>query len=218
MNTNILNLLSSIRNHFVKDLDPTESISTKRKDYSRAVIDFYLEKKLGLNPINHLRDMGVSLRTTPVQKGGLVSIEPLRLASVSLINLSAETWETSSLNNLLKTLIILPLVVEAKNLGQPYRKIGNVFTWTPNKVEIEGIKSEWEIFKRLTLEGASPNMRGRKSNPLSYPAESDTQYIHMKPHSIKGKFELDLYGNQVRKMAFYLNTSYLRKLVLANQE
>ena len=216
MNSSILEVLSNIHNKYIKDLNSIEIFSIKRKNYSRVVIDAYLKSKLGLNLSQHLKSVGLSLKTCPVSKGGLTPIEPLRLASLSLASLVNESWEDTELCKALSGIIILPLIVEAKNLGQPFRIVGKAFIWVPSPIEIDGLKSDWVIFKTLAQKGALPKLRGGKNDSLSFPSEVGTKFIHMKPHSVKGKFELDSYGREVRKMAFYLNSAHLRKLILSH--
>lgn len=214
MNNNILNILKNLEGQYLKDIDINNSISLKRKDYSRAVINAYLESSLTINPDDYLKKIGLTLKTTPINHGSLISVEPLRLCSLRLKGFITENWEDCELNAVLNGMLILPLVVEAKNLGQAYRKVGRVFVWIPNQNEVDEIRTEWLWFQEFAKQGAVPKKRGVKSNSLTFPTEATSRYIHMKPHSVKGKFETDAFGNQVRKMAFYLNPSYLRNLIL----
>jgi DNA mismatch repair endonuclease MutH len=216
MNNKILETLNSIEGVLLKNLMPlSDSLNTKSKNYSRTLIDNYLINKLGSDHNEYLKNKGLSLKTTPINKGGLTSVEPLRLCSFNLKNLVNESWETSTLLNSLTGFLILPLIVEAKNLGQPYRRVGTPIIWAPNSVELGLIKSDWELYRSFALKGAVPGKRGVITTQLTYPTEKNTNFIHMKPHSVKGKFELDAFGNEVRKMAFYLNSSKLRSVLLS---
>lgn len=215
MNNKILETLNSLEGTLLKNLMPdSDSLNTKSKSYSRTLIDNYLKTKLGNDHSEYLKNLNLTLKTTPINKGGLTSIEPLRLCSFNLKSLVNESWETSNLIKSLTGILILPLIVEAKNLGQPYRRLGSPIIWRPNSDESDLIKSDWELYKSFALRGAIPGKRGVKTNQLTYPTEKNTNFIHMKPHSVKGKFELDAFGNEVRKMAFYLNTSKLRSILL----
>jgi DNA mismatch repair endonuclease MutH len=214
MNNQIIETIQGISGLALKDLAPELSLKETRKDYSRAIIDAYLNKTLSFNYKEYLFQLKLTLKTTPINKGGLTSLEPMRLCSLNLINLAQETWEESSLHIALSGLLIVPLIVEAKNLGQPYRLIGNPLIWVPDKVEAELIHEDWLMYKKYACMGAIPSKRGVTTLQLTYPPESATKFIHMKPHSVKGKFELDAFGNEVRKMAFYLNPSRLRSILL----
>jgi DNA mismatch repair protein MutH len=216
LNNTIIDILKSLEGQYLNSIDVNDSISSKRKDYSRAVIDLYLNNKHGNSPKEYLSKVGLVLKTTPISHGSLMSVEPLRLCSLSLRNFIKESWDETELNSVLKGMIILPLIVEAKNLGQSYRKVGKTFIWIPDSNEKEEIKNEWLWYQSYALKGAVPNKRGERSTKLTFPTEAASKFIHMKPHSSKGKFESDAFGNQVRRMAFYLNPSYLRSLLLRN--
>lgn len=215
MNNKILETLNSVEGALLKNLIPnSDLLNTKSKNYSRALIENFLTQVLGVNPNDYLKIKGLTLKTTPINKGGLTAVEPLRLCSFNLKNLVSESWETSTLFNALTGILILPLIVEAKNLGQAYRRVGTPIIWKPNHIELDFIKHDWELYRSFALKGAVPGKRGIYTTQLTYPTEKNTKYIHMKPHSVKGKFELDAFGNKVRKMAFYLNSSKLRSLLL----
>jgi DNA mismatch repair protein MutH len=216
MNNQILETIQSISGLALKNLMPELSLKETRKDYSRAIIDAYLNKTLGFNYKEYLGKRKLTLKTTPINKGGLTSVEPMRLCSINLINLAQQNWEESELHLALTGLLIVPLIVEAKNLGQPYRLVGDPLIWTPNKMEIELIHDDWLLYKQHACMGAIPPKRGIATTQLTYPTEASTKFIHMKPHSVKGKFEYDAFGNEVRKMAFYLNPSRLRNILLNN--
>ena len=108
-------------------------------------------------------------------------------------------------------------MVSDRDLGQPYRVIGKSFIWNKSIEDENNIQSEWSQFNTLANKGAIPNVRGQVNNHLNFPSANDTNFIHMRPHSTKGKFELDKFGNSVRKMAFFLNPGYVRKLIMKNR-
>jgi DNA mismatch repair protein MutH len=143
MNNSILEALKLLEGVLLKNLIPdSDLLNTKSKNYSRTLIDNYLTNKLGCDHNEYLKNKGLSLKTTPINKGGLTAIEPLRLCSFNLKNLVNESWETSNLLKSLTGILIVPLIVEAKNLGQPYRRMGTPIIWTPDSVELDLIKSE----------------------------------------------------------------------------
>jgi DNA mismatch repair protein MutH len=214
MNNLILQTLKNISGVSLKNLAPDLPLKESRKDYSRAIIDSYLNRNLGFDYKEYLAERNLTLKTTPINKGGLTSVEPMRLCSLNLVNLVNESWGDSDLYSVLRGLLIVPLLVEAKNLGQSYRLIGKPLIWIPNGDDLNLIHHDWLLYKNLACKGAVPSKRGISTAQLTYPSESSTKYIHMKPHSTKGKFELDAFGNEVRKMAFYLNSSRLRNILL----
>lgn len=216
LDNNIITILNKLEGQYIHSIEAAHNISLKRKDYSRAVIDLYLNKRLGCNLKDYLTGVGLVFKTTPISHGSLLSVERLRLSSLHLKSFVNESWENSELSAVLSGIIILPLVVDAKNLGQGYRKVGKAFIWKPGKSLVDEIKTEWLWYQSYALKGAIPNKRGGNLNQLTFPTETNSKFIHMRPHSVKGKFEVDAFGNEVRKMAFYLNPAFLRTLLLKN--
>ena len=217
----ILEALLAIENQKLMDFPGAYMVSKKNKSYSRSVIDQYLTKYLIENTAEkylkqHLLDHKTTLRTVPISSG-LIPLESLRLVDCKLIELVDETWESSILKKKLHKIIIIPLLVSDRNLGQPYRLIGKSFIWNISIEDQNNIQSEWSQFNALANKGAIPNVRGQVNNHLNFPSANDTNFIHMRPHSTKGKFELDKFGNSVRKMAFFLNPGYVRKLIMKNR-
>lgn len=222
MSNLILEALLAIENKKLMDFPGAITISKKNKSYSRSVIDQYLTKYLTettgeKNLKQYLSEHKIILRTVPISSG-LVPLESLRLVDCKLIELVDEIWESSILKKNLNKIIIIPLFVSDRNLGQFYRVIGKSFIWNISKEDQKNIQSEWSQFNTLANKGAIPNVRGQINKHLNFPSAKDTKFIHMRPHSTKGKFELDKFGNSVRKMAFFLNPGYLRKLIIQNRE
>ncbi len=218
MNNIVIQTLAALEGELLKDLVPEVGFSPKKKDYSRAIIDLYLNNSLGFDYKAYLTELGLTLKTTPITKGSLTSVEPLRICSINLVNFVNEEWLDSSLYRALKGFLILPFIVEAKNLGQPYRRVGRPIIWIPSDDEIKSVHSDWLTYKEYALRGAVPAKRGCTDDKLTFPTEAVMKFIHMKPHSVKDKFELDSFGNQVRKMAFYLNPPRLRTLLLSQKD
>lgn len=217
MSNKVIKLISEAYGTELRELIPGIELNPKRKDYSRAIIDTYLNNNLQSDYRDYLNDLGLVMKTTPINKGGLTSVEPLRLCSINLSNFVKENWNECELKNLMSGLLIVPLLVSAKNLGQPYRLIGKPLIWIPSEDEVELFKEDWLNYQNHALMGAIPKQRGIRTDLLTFPTESKTNFIHLKPHSVKGKFELDSFGNQVRRMAFYMNPSRLRSVLLCNQ-
>ena len=110
--------------------------------------------------------------------------------------------------------MIIPFLVKDRNLGQQNREIGKSFIWQVNEEETNEIKTEWSLFRDLIRSGSIPNTLNSEKKFLT---EKDTQFIHMRPHASKGKFEYDKFGNKVRNMCFMFNKGFLRSIILKNK-
>jgi len=218
----IINILSDLEGKKIKDISGAGNFSLNNKSYSRAVLNNYLSISINQNKKNIINvnkifeENNLVMRTVPISFASGNPLESTRIATISLINLVNMYWDTSEVNIFLNGVLFLPFLIKDRNLGQPYREFGKAFIWNASVEEIEKCKSEWILFKNAAETGLTPNSR-EKISYRTFPTEADTKFIHMRPHSTKGKFELDKFGNKVRKMAFMLNKGYLRKIVLENK-
>ena len=218
----ILKSLIELEGKKIKDLPGANNFSLKNKSYSRLVLDNYLSTIINQNKqkqfnVNRLiEENNFVMRTVPISFASLNPLESSRISSISLINLADENWEYSEVYKYLKGVLFIPFLIKDRHLGQPYREFGKAFIWKASIEEIQQCKLDWLLFKKATKLGSIPNRR-EKIKSKKFPTEADTKFIHMRPHSTKGKFELDKFGNQVRRMAFMLNKGFLRNIIVKNK-
>ncbi|MGJ8620075.1 MAG: MutH/Sau3AI family endonuclease [Methylophilaceae bacterium] len=219
----IIDALHSLEGKKLKDLPEANNFSLKNKSFSRIVLDNYLsnilkkesESKIDITKL--LLTENIVIRTVPISHASYNPIESTRISTISLKYLDEEEWDDSLVKAFTNGVIFVPFLVKNKNLGQPYREFGKAFLWKANFEDIIGFKTEWKLFKDAVAKGLTPNSRKSNNSVNNFPTEADTKYIHMRPHSTKDKFELDKFGNKVRKMAFMLNKGYLRKIFIENK-
>ena len=212
----LIQWLLEIEHTKLKDLPNALNLSSKNKSFSRIVIEKYLNEKLAPSNLQEIQNNKNFITRTVAISKSYVPLDTIRLVDSPLIQLADEKWESSILNNNLNRILIIPFLVLDRNLGQPYRTVGKSFIWEVNDIERKGIEDEWYLFKNLSQKGVTPNTL-QKRGDQTFLTEKNTQYIHMRPHSTKGKYELDKFGNNIRKMAFFLNKGYLRKLLMINK-
>ena len=218
----ILKSLIDLEGKKIKDLPGANNFSLKNKSYSRVVLDNYLstvinqnkQKKISVNRL--IEENNLIMRTVPISFASLNPLESTRISTISLINLADENWEDSEVYKYLKGVLFLPFLIKDRHLGQPYREFGKAFIWSPLSEEIEQCRLDWLLFKNAAEKGLIPNSL-EKINSEKFPTEADTKFIHMRPHSTKGKYELDKFGNKVRRMAFMLNKGFLRSIIVKNK-
>jgi DNA mismatch repair endonuclease MutH len=145
---------------------------------------------------------GVEVKSVPVSPGGRV-VEAMSFPAFIHEELVYETWEDSDLLGRLNRLLIVPVhrgervVLDEVRLGRP-------FFWSPAEAELEGIRLEWERFRRLVEAGEARRL----------PVASETRFIHVRP---KGRNATDRDqapgGFDVIKKAFWLNQPYLEQVL-----
>ena len=216
LDTLLINL-QGYEGSILKNLPCSIDLNLKNKSFSRIAIQRLIEKEiLGNSNLNEMqREHNFHLKTVPVMSGSFVPMENMLLVNSHLRDLYDENWEDSELCHLLiKKILIIPFLIKDRNLGQQNRVIGKSFIWQANEEETNEIKTEWSLFRDLIRSGSIPNTLNSEKKFLT---EKDTQFIHMRPHASKGKFEYDKFGNKVRNMCFMLNKGFLRSIILKNK-
>ena len=216
LDTLLLNL-QGFEGSILKNLPCSIDLNLKNKSFSRTAIQRLIENEILDNiSLNEMqREHNFHLKTVPVMFGSFVPLENMLLVNSHLKDLYDENWEDSELSIFIKKkILIIPFLVKDRNLGQQNREIGKSFICKLNEEEINEIKTEWSLFRDLIRSGSIPNTLNSENKFLT---EKDTQFIHMRPHASKGKFEYDKFGNKVRNMCFMLNKGYLRSIILKNK-
>ena len=216
LDTLLLNL-QGFEGSILKNLPCSIDLNLKNKSFSRMATQRLIENEIldniSLNEIQ--REYNFHLKTVPVMFGSFVPLENMLLVNSHLKDLYDENWEDSELSIFIKKkILIIPFLVKDRNLGQQNREIGKSFICQLNEEEANEIKTEWSLFRDLIRSGSIPNTLNSENKFLT---EKDTQFIHMRPHASKGKFEYDKFGNKVRNMCFMLNKGYLRSIILKNK-
>ena len=216
LDTLLINL-QGYEGSILKNLPCSIDLNLKNKSFSRMATQRLIENEILDNiSLNEMqKEHNFHLKTVPVNFGSFVPLENMLLVNSHLKDLYDEKWEDSELCHLLiKKILIIPFLVKDRNLGQQNREIGKSFIWQVNEEETNEIKTEWSLFRDYIRSGSIPNTLDSEKKFLT---EKDTQFIHMRPHASKGKFEYDKFGNKVRNMCFMFNKGFLRSIILKNK-
>ena len=74
------------------------------------------------------------------------------------------------------------------------------------------------MYRNDVIAGKAMTRRVKAKNVTSLPKQSDTEIIHMRPHSTKGaKKDIDSHGNMITKHCFWLNQGFIQKLLIDSQ-
>lgn len=158
--------------------------------------------------------------------------EALSFSNSSLYNILFEDWSSHDQleqPNFRKQLnfnfLFIPIIkIKKKGIFNNYLewKIGDFSLWKPNEKELELIGEEWYFTKKTIQEGVKINsVKWGKSfrNENNLPKQSETNYIHLRPHG-KNSYDYDLeylkYTNgeiEITKQSFWLNKIYINSLL-----
>ena len=145
---------------------------------------------------------GIETKVVPVNSGGH-PIEAMSFPAFVHEELVFETWEASDLLARIQRMLIIPVHRERRVMLEQMR-LGRPFFWSPTQDELDGIRLEWERFRRLIESGQARDL----------PKASQTRFIHVRP---KGKDAADREqapgGFDVTRKCFWLNQPYLERVL-----
>ena len=156
------------------------------------------------SPIEELERAGMNVKTVRMNPQG----QPYESTSFPHFlqkELAAEAWEESTLLSQLEGgIVFIPLVGPTRKTPREACVIGRPTVWKPDAGVLEKIRREWERFQAAI----------RADEMESSPKESETSFIHVRPHSSTGQpLDETVSGRQVKKHSFWLNKSYVQQVI-----
>jgi len=196
---------------------------------SKGAASIVLRKAIGFNKessrIKEFEQLGIGVKTIPVREDDLQPFESTSFPIIKFKELESEKdWESSALSEYLSRILFLPVIRTTKEIPVSQGKLGKAFFWSPSPEELMIIKKEWMMYRDDVIEGKA-KVRMVKVNSAkgfkevtSLAKSSDTEIIHMRPHSTKGaKKDIDGHGNMMTKHCFWLNKGFVQKLLIDSQ-
>lgn len=136
----------------------------KNKGFTGHLLEKILGANIGRKVQQDFSDIGVELKTIPVNKKGIV-LESTFICSVPLIKNIALIWTNSYFYKKIKRILWIPIQGDNSVLLSD-RLIGKPFLWTPNSIQENLIRSDWEEFMDLIILGKVEEITGNHGEVL----------------------------------------------------
>lgn len=149
-------------------------------------------------------NIGVELKTIPIVNGE--PKETTYICTVALTKLAFQTWQSSDVKKKLNRVLWLPYEGDVK-IPLAKRHVGQGFIWSPNAVEEEWLKTDWqELTNKLAL--------GNLEEVTAY----DGHYMQVRPKAANNRSTCWGIGEDGEKhltlpRGFYLRTSFTSYLL-----
>ncbi|MGG5509404.1 MutH/Sau3AI family endonuclease [Myroides odoratimimus] len=208
----------------------------------KNLINNILKVEKGKLPSELVKE-NLSIKTIPISKEGVV-FEAMSFPKFSLVDLEYEKWnvldneeeEEAVFKNIISDGFVFITLEKQKikyfddkenknkykfNLWKDWI-IKDVFIWKPTENDLKGIEKEWNIYKQFIVNNQlqiTPKVtkKGNIINNNNLPKYSETEYIHIRPHTMKAS-NLDLpfkdkYKKAISWQSFWLNKNFIEKIV-----
>ena len=226
-----------LRPYYGKTIDELRTIF-RIESNAKNIVELLLGKMLGIDgkisKSEEFLKAGIVPKTIRLMPDGK-SKESMSFPPFHFIELSKQTWETSSLNEILSSTRFLFVVFQSEYTDDPAEmvdsfnvaggriqeapkgvtgfKFKKVLFWNMPPDDIEEVRSVWEktvdaIRKGVTLTVTS---KGVENN---LPKATESRVAHVRPHAQNGNDKLPLPdGRMMTKQSFWLNGNYLAEQV-----
>ena len=140
----------------------------------------------------------------------------LKFPHIPLVDLCKESWEESSVFDLLDSLLLIPYTETKPLIVGTY--LSPVLVELDDET-IEKIGAEWTYLTSLIASGKGARRHDGKRFTNDLPGAKQTSYLHFRPCGRDGTVtEQDPLGNECTKMTLWLNASFVQKLLLDNYQ
>ncbi|WP_435235543.1 DNA mismatch repair endonuclease MutH [Psychromonas sp. PT13] len=177
----------------------------RNKGWVGQLIEWHLGATAGSKPEQDFKDLGIELKTIPIDQYGKV-LETTFVCSAPILNTHHMTWENSNVRNKISRVLWVPVQGE-RNIALGERIVGSGFLWSANETQAALLKADWnEIMEKVAL-GKIESITAR-----------DGQVIQLRPKAANGRCLTDAFGEdgsiiKVRPRGFYLKKSFTQSII-----
>lgn len=166
------------------------------KGWMGQLLELYLGATGGSNAIHDFPELGVELKTIPVN----TNLKPLESTYVCTVNLNetALNWHDSWVYNKLKHVLWVP-VLATKELPINERKILTPFLWKMDAKTEDILRTDWEELMEMMVLG----------NGAKITAKYGT-FLHIRPKAANSKVLIDYQDNDGNRTKIVPKGFYLR--------
>lgn len=144
---------------------------------------------------------GLLVRAIRVADDGM-PWEGTSFPAIDFRDVAEEEWESSPLVEQLRSILLVVFRDPSKQVMES--ELESLVHWQPTDRDVAVMREEYERFRAYIAE----------SRPEDAPTEKQTRILHMRPHGADGRDLVDLpNGRQFRRSAFWLNKSYLQRVI-----
>ncbi|MBC3248715.1 DNA mismatch repair endonuclease MutH [Serratia fonticola] len=175
------------------------------KGWVGMLLEFYLGAMAGSKPEQDFPELGIELKTIPVDAAG----NPLETTFVCVAPLtgnSGVTWESSHVRHKLARVLWIPVEGE-RQIPLAQRRVGSPLLWQPNQEETEMLRRDWEELMDLIVLGQVERITARHG-----------EVLQLRPKAANNKALTEATGEQGQPIltlprGFYLKKNFTRALL-----
>ena len=186
-------------------------VKTNAKNLNELLVSAMLGVKGHLSKTEEFQKAGIQLKAITVEVDGSIE-QNVSFPKMDFCAMMNETWEESTLYNLLAPTKFLFVIFQKTEDGECYFQ--RIKFWNIPADDLEEVHRVWQRTVDTLREGVHiwKDASGRNRNNL--PKASESRVAHVRPH---GKDSMDMAplptGGMMTKQCFWLNNSYVAEQI-----
>ena len=177
----------------------------KDKGWVGMMLEQHLGASAGSKPLQDFPDLGVELKTLPVDEQGQ-PLETTFVCVAPLLNTSGLNWLNSNVRNKLSCVLWLP-IDGRRAVPLAKRVVGQPFLWRPTNEQEQALQSDWEEHMDRIALGEVESITARQG-----------EFLQIRPKAADGSALTEAVGPngqmiQVRPRGFYLKKTFTRAIL-----
>lgn len=206
----LLDRASQIAGYSLKAIANSLNMSTpenlnRHKGWIGNLLEYYLGAKAGSKPEQDFSELGIELKTLPINQQGL-PLETTFVSVAPLINNQGITWETSHVRYKLSKVLWIPVEGD-RSIPIAERRIGVPILWQPSLEQEQQLKEDWQELMDMIVLGK-----------VEYITAKIGQYLQIRPKAANGKALTQAYNESgdliyTRPRGFYLRKNFTTQIL-----
>jgi DNA mismatch repair protein MutH len=175
------------------------------KGWVGMMLEHYLGATAGSKPTQDFPELGIELKTLPVDAAGK-PLETTFVCVAPLLNIAGVNWQTSNVRNKLQCVLWLP-IDGRREIPLADRVVGSAFIWQPTPQQEAILQRDWEEHMDRIALGQVEHITARQGEALQ-----------IRPKAADGSALTDAIGPdgsiiQVRPRGFYLKKNFTEQII-----
>ena len=175
------------------------------KGWVGMMLEHYLGATAGSKPTQDFPELGIELKTLPVDAAGK-PLETTFVCVAPLLNIAGVNWQTSNVRNKLQCVLWLP-IDGRREIPLADRVVGSAFIWQPTPQQEAILQRDWEEHMDRIALGQVEHITARQGEALQ-----------IRPKAADGAALTDAIGPdgsiiQVRPRGFYLKKNFTEQII-----
>ncbi|TDP40128.1 DNA mismatch repair protein MutH [Idiomarina aquatica] len=175
------------------------------KGWVGMMLEHYLGATAGSKPTQDFPELGIELKTLPVDAAGK-PLETTFVCVAPLLNIAGVNWQTSNVRNKLQCVLWLP-IDGRREIPLADRVVGSAFIWQPTPQQQAILQRDWEEHMDRIALGQVEHITARQGEALQ-----------IRPKAADGSALTDAIGPdgsiiQVRPRGFYLKKNFTEQII-----